>query len=281
MINVTPFKVSVPQSELDLLKQRLKTTRWADDFGNQDWTYGVERGWLQEMANYWCEQYDWRATEAEMNRYPHFKVEIDGIPIHFIHIRGKGSNPTPLILSHGWPWTFLDYKALLEPPTDPVALGGREEDAFDLVVPSLPGFGFSTPLRTVGVDIPRVAQLWDKLMTEVLGYKAYGAAGGDWGAGITSLLGNAYSEHLKGVYMTLTTVPGLDPLSVKPEDFSADETWMVERAAEAVPLSSSHIAVHSLDPQTLAYSLVDSPVGTAAWLWERRRTWSDCGGDLL
>ena len=280
-MKVTPFTINIPQQDLDDLKGRLRATRWADDFGNANWTYGVERGWLEDMVVYWRDEFDWRAQEAQMNAWPHFRTEIDGIPIHFIHVRGKGPNPKPLVLSHGWPWTFWDFKELIGPLTDPAAHGGKAEDAFDLVVPSLPGFGFSTPLRTTGVDGARIAQLWVKLMREVLGYPRFAAAGGDWGALVTTILGHAHAEHLIGVYMTLATVPGLDMTTIKSTDFAPDEQWMPQRDAEAFPTILSHVTVHSKDPQTLAYALADSPVGTAAWLWERRRAWSDCNGDVL
>ena len=277
----TPFTIAIPQQDLDDLEYRLEHVRWADDFGNEAWTYGVEREWLQSMVDYWRRDFDWRAQEAAMNRYPQFRVEIDGIPIHFLHARGRGRDPKPLVLSHGWPWTFWDYKDLIEPLTNPAAYGGRDEDSFDLIIPSLPGFGFSTPLRTTGIDGPRIAQLWIKLMREVLGYSRFGAAGGDWGALITAQLGHAHAEHLTGVYMTIVTLPGVDFSRVTPADFAADEQWMPVRAAQAFPTIVSHITVHRHDPQTLAYALADSPVGTAAWLWERRRAWSDCNGDVL
>ena len=280
-MNPKPFVVNIPQVDLNDMVRRLDTVRWADDFGNADWTYGVERGWLQDMVAYWRSGFDWRAQEAQMNQYPHFRIDIDGIPIHFLHVRGKGATRKPLILTHGWPWTFWDFKELIGPLTDPVAHGGRSEDAFDLVVPSLPGFGFSTPLRTTGVDVPRVAQLWVKLMQDVLGYERFGAAGGDWGAVVSTQLGHAHRERLIGVYATLVNVPGLDTLTLPASAYGPDEQWMLARNAEAYPSIISHITVHSRDPQTLAYALVDSPVGTAAWLWERRRAWSDCNGDVL
>ena len=277
----SPFRIDVPQEDLDDLHRRLRSVRWADDFGNADWTYGVERGWLEDMIAYWRGRYDWRAHEAQMNRYAHYRVTIDGIPIHFLHVRGKSAHARPLILSHGWPWTFWDFQALIEPLTNPAAHGGNDADAFDLIIPSLPGFGFSTPLRTTGVDATRIAGLWLKLLRDVLGYSRFGAAGGDWGALVTTQLGHVYGEYLTGVYATLCLVPGVDPTQIPPGAYGDDEEWMRVRDAEAFPTILSHVTVHSRDPQTLAYALVDSPVGTAAWLWERRRAWSDCNGDVL
>jgi len=276
-----PFTIAIPQPDLDDLRRRLAATRWADDFGNADWRYGVERDWLAEMVAYWRDRFDWRAQEAAMNQYPHFRVEIQGIPIHFLHVPGQGPQPKPLLLTHGWPWTFWDFKDLIGPLTNPAAYGGSADDAFDLVIPSLPGFGFSTPLRTTGIDATRIADLWVELMRDVLGYSRFAAAGGDWGALITGWLGHAHAEHLIGIYLTMAMVPGLDLRTLTPGDFGPDEQWMPVRDAAAYSSIISHVTVHSTDPQTLAYALADSPVGTAAWLWERRRAWSDCQGDLL
>lgn len=276
----TPFSVDVPDAQLDYLRRRLRTTRWADDFGNEQWTYGVERGWLEEMARYWADDFDWRAQEAEINRFPQFRLEIDGVPIHFVHVKGKGPSPKPLILTHGWPWTFWDWKDVIEPLSDPAAHGGDPADAFDVIVPSLPGFGFSTPLRTTGIGARRVAELWVKLMA-ALGHDRFCAAGGDWGAIVTAELGHAHSDHLIGIYLTLPQIPGMNMRDVPPEAFAEDEQWMAARAREARPTIMSHSTVHIHDPQTLAFALCDSPVGTAAWIWERRRNWSDCDGDVV
>lgn len=276
-----PFTIAVPDSDLAELRARLAGTRWADDFGNGDWRYGVERGWLEEMVRYWRDDYDWRATEREINRLPQFMATIEGVPIHFVHIRGKGPNSMPLLLVHGWPWTFMDFHALIGPLTDPAAHGGDAADAFDLIIPSLPGHGFSMPLTTTGLTVPRHAAIFAALMTEVLGYSRYAVAGGDWGAAITNLMAHAYPEQVIGLLATIPFYPGLDLADLTPDRFAADEQWMLARQAESAPTVASHFTVHSSDPQTLAYALVDSPVGTAAWLWERRRSWSDCGGDLL
>jgi pimeloyl-ACP methyl ester carboxylesterase len=276
-----PFRVAVPQSDLDDLRARLRQTRWADDFGNADWRYGVERGWLEDMVRYWRDDYDWRAVEREINRLSHFKAQIGGVPLHFVHMRGRGPDPVPLLLVHGWPWTFMDFHALVGPLSDPAAHGGDPADAFDLIIPSLPGFGFSVPLAATGFDIPRTADLLHALMADLLGYCRYAVAGGDFGAAISPQIAHAYPDAVIGALTTIPYFPGLDLAALKPGDFAADEAWMPARAAESARSTVSHVAVHSNDPQTLAYALVDSPVGTAAWLWERRRAWSDCDGDLL
>jgi pimeloyl-ACP methyl ester carboxylesterase len=281
LASAEPFTIAIADADLDDLRARLGNTRWAHDLANDDWRYGVERGWLEEMVRYWREDYDWRAVEAEINRVPHFIADIDGQPIHFAHIRGKGPNPIPLLLVHGWPWTFHDFFGLIGPLTDPAAHGGDPSDSFDLVIPSLPGFGFSMPLERAGLDLPAHVALFAKLMGEVLGYERYAIGGGDWGAAITSLMAHAHPENVIGLFSSIPFFPGLDIAGIAPGDFADDEQWMVEQRAESGPTMVSHVAVQAADPQTLAYALVDSPVGTAAWLWERRRAWSDCGGDLF
>jgi pimeloyl-ACP methyl ester carboxylesterase len=276
-----PFTVEIGDERLGDLRARLRNTRWATDFGNDDWRYGVERGWLEGMVRYWAEEFDWRAQEAAINRFPQYRVEIDGIPLHFVHVRGRGPDPLPLILTHGWPWTFWDWKDVIGPLTDPAAHGGDPADCFDVIVPSLPGTGFSTPLTTTGVNARRVAQLWVALMRDVLGYDRFCAGGSDWGAIVTAELGHAHPEHLIGVWLTLPMLPGVNLRELAPEAFAPDEQWMVRRVAEARPLIQSHRTVHQYEPQTIAYALADSPTGTAAWIWARRRDWSDCGGDVL
>lgn len=266
-----PFEISIPEADLDDLRARLTRTRWADDIGNDDWRYGVERQWLEGMVGYWRDEYDWRAAEAEMNRLPQFRVVVDDVPIHFVHVRGTNPDPVPLLLLHGWPWTFMDFEAMIGPLTD----------SFDLIIPSLPGFGFSTPLTTTGVTVPVMAELFMKLLTDVLGYDRFGVAGGDFGAMIALQLAHDHPDHVTGVFTTIPIFPGLDFLALDAAQHAPDEGWMIRRRAEVQRLTASHFAVHTHDPQTLAYALVDSPVGTAAWIWERRRSWSDCDGDVL
>ena len=219
------------------------------------------------------------AAVAAMNRWEHHRVVIDGVLIHYLRAPGVGPNPKPLILTHGWPWTFWDFHAVIGPLSDPGAHGGDPADAFDVIVPSLPGFGFSTPLREAGIGVPQVADRWVRLMRDVLGYDTFCAHGGDWGAIVTSWLAHAHADQLVGAHMSLPVVPGVNRRELG-DRWADDEAWMPARMAEVEPLIRSHVTVHTLDPQTLAYGLVDSPVGTAAWLWERRRNWSDCDGDV-
>jgi pimeloyl-ACP methyl ester carboxylesterase len=266
-----PFTVSIPAADLDDLRRRLDATRWADDFGNEDWTYGVERGWLQEMISYWAGEFDWRAQEQAMNSLPHYRVELDGLLVHFVHVRAPTKDAIPLVLTHGWPWTFWDYKEMIIP---------LAEAGFDVVVPSIPGSGFS-PLRKTGVVISGIAERWVALMRDVLGYDRFAAAGSDWGASITAELGHAHPIHLLGVYLATTTWPGLDLFHLDPTLFAEDEQWMLARINEAGGFGLGSAMIQRIGTQTLAYALVDSPTGTASWLWERRRAWSDADGDVL
>ncbi|TGD72564.1 epoxide hydrolase [Mangrovimicrobium sediminis] len=277
----TPFTLDVPQAQLDDLHARLDATRWPDDLDNADWRYGVEAGWLREMVQYWRAEYDWRATERRINALPNYRVEIDGNPLHFVHLRGKGPAPTPLLLIHGWPWTFMDFEAVIGPLTDPASHGGDPVDAFDLVIPSLPGHGLSMPLAHSGLDVPAHAALFSKLMTKVLGYTGFGVAGGDWGAAISHLIAHHFPQQVTGLLASIPYYPGLDLNTLAAQDYAADEQWMLERSSTITPQVISHFVVQSNEPQTLAYALADSPVGTAAWLWARRRAWSDCDGDVL
>lgn len=276
-----PFTIAIPDQDLDDLRSRIRNARWAPDVGNDDWSYGVPAGWLREMTDYWAGEFDWRAQEAAINEYPQYLAEIDGVTVHFLHVRSKVAGAKPVILSHGWPWTFWDWRKVIEPLTDPEAHGGSAEDAFDVVIPSLPGFGFSVPLEQTGMGARRIADLWNTLMRGVLGYDRYAAGGGDWGSTITGEVGHGYPEHVMGVWLTLPNIPGVQLWDVTADDFAEDEGWMIEQAARARPTILSHSAVHRKEPQTIAYALVDSPIGTAAWLWGRRRDWGDHTGDVL
>jgi pimeloyl-ACP methyl ester carboxylesterase len=280
MTDPTPFTIDIPQAELDELRDRLHRTRWPAEPPNPEGRYGAPRPWMEDLVGYWADQYDWRAVEAEMNRFDHYRVTIDDVPIHFLRIPGKGPSPMPLILTHGWPWSFWDLHKVVQPLADPAAHGGDAADSFDVIVPSLPGYGFSVPLQTDGVDIARVAELWVKLMRDVLGYDRFGAQGGDWGAFVTGQLGHAHAEHLIGTYLTLPVVPGLfGRRGVTRDQFAPDEGWMVERMDASRRHVEAHVAVHRRDPQTFAYAMADSPAGLGAWLWHRRQLW--CDGDAL
>jgi pimeloyl-ACP methyl ester carboxylesterase len=278
---VEPFEIAVPQSALEDLADRLARTRFADDFANDDWRFGVPGGYLRTLVEHWRDRFDWRAQEAAMNRFAHHRVELDGVPVHFIHERGRGPDPMPLILTHGWPWTFWDYERLIGPLSDPASHGGDPADAFDVVVPSLPGTAFSSPLRTPGIGVTATADLWVRLMRDALGYDRFAAGGGDSGAFVTVRLGHAHAGHLIGLHLNFPAAVSMAALTtIRPEDYSPEEMpWLEELGAQDRG-TAAHMAVHIEDPQTLAWAMNDSPAGLAAWIVERRRNWSDCAGDV-
>lgn len=280
-----PFEIAIPQARLDDLRRRLEHVHWAPDMENDDWRYGTSGAYLRELVEYWLGAYDWRKHEAAMNAYDHFRSEVDGVPIHFLRKEGVGPAPLPLILTHGWPWTFWDFERVIGPLADPGAHGGDPADAFDVIVPSLPGFGFSTPLERTGMNWWRTADLWVPLMQEALGYEKFCAHGGDWGCLVTLQLGHRYPDAVHGVHVT-----GAAPLDC----FSGEKPWAIGGVVESMAEGSeeraamlawekkfaSHVAVHHLDPQTLAFAMHDSPLGLCAWILERRRSWGDCRGDV-
>lgn len=274
------FTIDIPQAVLDDLDQRLAATRWADDFANDDWRYGANTEYIRELAAYWRGGYDWRAREKLMNGPDHFRTEIQGVPVHFIYERGKGRKPIPLILSHGWPWSFWDYHKVIGPLCDPAAYGGDPADAFDVIVPSLPGFGFSTPLRTPGINWWKTADLWADLM-DSLGYPRFAASGGDVGSFISAQLGHKYAQRMIGVHLhTPGTLEFMSGGGWDEADYAPEEAHRVARMQMIRGSETGHFAVQATKPQSLAIGLNDSPAGLLAWLVDKRRNWSDCGGNV-
>lgn len=275
------FEIAIPDETLADLKDRLARTRFPDDFANDGWAYGTRTDYLRELVDYWRTKFDWRAQEKAMNAFANHRTTIEDVPIHFVLEKGKGPDPKPLILSHGWPWTWWDLHKVIRPLADPGAFGGDPKDAFDVVVPSLPGYGFSTPLRKTGFNFWRTADLWTKLMQDVLGYETFFAEGGDWGAGVTLQLGHKYADRVRGVYVHLL-IP-LDvfngPLPDASEYGPGEEGWF-EKNVHFFTAESGYSAMQTTKPQTLANALNDSPAGLLSWIVEKRRTWSDCGGDV-
>jgi pimeloyl-ACP methyl ester carboxylesterase len=276
-----PFAISVPDEVLDDVRDRLRHTRYPLDVGNEDWRYGVERSYLEELVDHWITSYDWRAHERAMNAVAQFRTTVDGLPIHYVHERGTGPDPMPLILSHGWPWTFWDFHKVIGPLTDPGAHGGDPADAFDVVIPSLPGFGFSSPLTEAGVEWMRTADVWAALMTG-LGYDRFAAHGGDWGGLITAQLGHKYADRIIGAHLGVCTPMTLFETGLPTEDrYADDEKHRFHHTQQRMQsVATSHLVVQSDDPQTLAYGLHDSPAGLCSWILERRRSWSDSNGDV-
>ncbi|MGH7916485.1 MAG: epoxide hydrolase family protein, partial [Candidatus Binataceae bacterium] len=245
-----PFTVAIGDETLEELRKRLIHTRWPRDFGNSDWRYGTNLEYLKELVGYWANEYDWRRHEREINSFANFKTMIEGIPVHFIHEHSKGPKPIPLILSHGWPWTFWDFHKVIRPLADPVAHGGDAADAFDVVVPSLPGYGFSTPLTTTGINYWRTADLWVTLMCEVLGYDKFAAQGGDWGALITAQLGHKYADRLIGVHVNLLASLAFFSGTGGPEpaDFGPGEEGWLEHTRPFIAKESGYMALQSTKP---------------------------------
>lgn len=274
-----PFSIHIADDALADLQLRLQRARWPEDMANDDWRYGANSHYLQELTQYWQQHYDWRQREQLMNRYCHFRTQIDGMPIHFIHQRGKGPKPTPLLLNHGWPWTFWDFHKIIEPLTDPQRFGGNPEDAFDVIIPSLPGFGFSTPLQETGINFSRTADLWVRLMDQ-LGYQRFASQGGDWGSFISAQLGHKYAERLIGIHLhTPSSLHFLTGKAFPREDFAPEEIPHLKRMQAFAANESGYMALQTTKPQTPAIALNDSPIGLLAWIVEKRRNWSDCQGN--
>ena len=271
-----PFTINIPDSVLDDLKNRLSLVRWPGELPDSDWDYGANLSYIQQLVEYWRTQYDWRAQEKQINRWQHCKTTIDGQGIHFIHERGKGPNPLPLIISHGWPGSFYEFMDVIGPLTDPAAHGGDPADAFDIVVPSLPGYGFSDPPHERKVNISRMADWFAVLMKDVLGYERYGAQGGDWGSMISSRLGYAYPEQLIGVHLNMI---GVAPHPANRQNLSAAEQAFLKGMGAWQREERGYQEIQGTKPQTLGFALNDSPVGLCAWIVEKFRTWSDCDGN--
>jgi len=278
-MEVKPFTIAVENSVLDDLRQRLADTRWPDEIPNTGWDYGSNLTYIKELVDYWRTDFDWRAQEAKLNAFNHFKSEVDGLDIHFIHEKGKGPNPIPLIITHGWPSCFFEMTKIIPLLADPASHRGDAADSFDVVAPSLPGFGFSGHAQDRGMEVQRVAGMWNKLMTQNLGYPKFGAQGGDIGSGVTARLGFAHSDTLYGIHLTSITrpTPYLGPGSKPVTD--AEQALITQRD-KWFQDEGGYNHIQGTKPQTLAYGLNDSPVGLAAWIVEKYRTWSDCGGDV-
>jgi len=253
---VIPFRIDVPDAELDELRNRLRNTRWPEAEPVGDWSQGVPRGWLEELCRHWADGYDWRATERRLNEIPQFRTDIDGLGIHFLHARSLRGNPIPVLLTHGWPGSFLEFERILR------------QDDFHFVVPSLPGYAFSDRPATTGWDIHRIARAWCELMTR-LGYPRFIAAGSDWGTSISTSIALQHPERLFGLHLVPPLVaPDRDNLTAAEEAALRD---LDERSRDG----SGYSAMHRTRPQTIGYALLDSPVGLAAWIGEKLATWTD------
>ncbi|MVU77794.1 alpha/beta fold hydrolase [Nocardia sp. ET3-3] len=270
---ITPFRIDIPQAELDDLRSRLTAARLPAPLPGDDWDTGVPVHWLRELVEYWRTGYDWRAAEAEFNRYPGFLTEIEGQRIHFLHIRSAEPNAVPLLLTHGWPGSIADFLDVIGPLTDPGAHGGDPADAFHLVIPALPGFGFSGPVSEPGWSRARIGRVWAELMNR-LGYERYGVQGGDIGGAVSPEVARHAPERVIGVHVN--GGPSLPPPSAVDDlDEMTDlERDRMRRIADFMREQFGYIAIQSTRPQTLAYGLVDSPVGQLAWIMDKFREWT-------
>ena len=270
--DVTPFEVRVSDADLEDLSRRLQSPRWPPDSPGEAWSYGTDRAYLEELIAYWRDEYDWRAHEAALNAFDHYTTTVDGQLVHFVHQRGRGPAPLALVMSHGWPGTIWEMLPSVMALADPASHGGDAADAFDVVVPSIPGFGFSGE-PAEGTDVVRTAELWVGLMDR-LGYERFGAYGSDWGAGITRVLGASYPDRLVGVH-----TPGAPPRLQREPETDAERDYLARANLWSVD-ETGYQRIQGTKPQTLAFGLTDSPVGLAAWITEKLRSWSDCDGDV-
>jgi epoxide hydrolase len=271
MSELKQFRVDVPTEVLDDLRARLAQTRWPEAECVDDWSQGIPLAYTRELAAYWADGYDWRAREAALNRFDQFITEIDGLDIHFIHQRSPHADALPLVITHGWPGSIAEFQKVIEPLVNPAS--GRPEDAFHVVCPSLPGYGFSGKPAETGWGVGKIAQAWETLMLR-LGYERYGAQGGDWGAAVTTQIGRN-GGHCIAIHLNM---PIARPAAGSGGDLTEDEQQALAAYAEHRQWGTGYSKQQSTRPQTLGYGLVDSPVGQLAWIVEKFWAWTDCDG---
>jgi pimeloyl-ACP methyl ester carboxylesterase len=265
-----PFRVDIPQATVDRILNRVRETRWPDRLETADWRYGANWDYMKALAEYWTTQFDWRKAEANLNRYPQFLARIGDFDIHFYHVKGRGPKPMPLILTHGWPGSVFEFLEAIGHLSDPASFGGSPEDAFDVVIPSVPGFGFSSKPKGKPVGLSTTGTLWNRLMTEVLGYVKYGSQGGDVGSGVTNQLAHQYPDSLLGIHFNGVGVPP----PPEAEQTQEEREW-VHTVNTFMGLERDYYNEQTHKPETVAFALTDNPLGTAAWITEKLKLWSD------
>src|ERR1700680_298653 len=270
-----PFHVDVPQATIDRILNRVRETRWPDRLEANDWRYGANWDYMKALVEHWTTQFDWRKAETNLNRYPQFLARVGDYDIHFYHVRGRGPKPVPLILTHGWPVSVFEFLEAVGPLTDPARFGGSPDDAFDVVVPSVPGFGFSSKPKGKPTGLSTTATLWNQLMTEVLGYTKYGSQGGDVGRGVTNQLAHQYPDSLLGVHFNGVGVP--PPPDA--EQTEQERAW-VRTVNAFIAVERDYYNEQTHKPQTVAFALTDNPLGVAAWIAEKLKGWSDSSDAL-
>jgi len=269
---ITEYKCQIPPSAVDDLKRRICQTRWPDEIEGSGWLFGAELSYIKELAVYWANGFDWRTVENEINRYPNYIAEIDGVKIHFLHVKGKGKRPIPLIITHGWPGSFLEMTKLIP------LLTSNPEYSFDLIVPSVVGYGFSDKITRPGINLWFIADLWSKLIDE-LGYKKVLAQGGDFGAGVSTALALRHPDMLLGLHLNYIHSSYFPYLS-STESLTEEEVKFQRDADEWYKAEGAYAHQHRTKPLTLSYSLNDSPTGLCAWIVEKFYAWSDCNGNI-
>jgi pimeloyl-ACP methyl ester carboxylesterase len=269
------FRVDIPQATIDRILSRVRDTRLPDRMEANDWRYGANWDYMKALAEYWTTRFDWRKAEASLNRYPQFLARVGDYDIHFYHVKGRGPRPVPLILTHGWPGSVFEFLEAIGPLTDPARFGGSPDDAFDVVVPSVPGFGFSSKPKGTPIGLKVTATLWNRLMTEVLGYAKYGSQGGDVGSGVTNQLAHAYPDSLLGVHFSGVGAPPPPEAEQTPQERDWARTVSAFMAVER-----DYYNEQTHKPQTVAFALTDNPLGTAAWITEKLKGWSDSPSEL-
>jgi pimeloyl-ACP methyl ester carboxylesterase len=271
---VEPFRIDVPEAELDDLRERLNAASWPEHETVDDWSQGVPLEYMKELCAYWASGYDWRASEARLNALPQFRTEIDGLGIHLIHARSPHADALPLVITHGWPGSIVEFLKVIGPLTDPSAHGGDSADAFHVVCPSLPGYGFSDKPQRPGWGVERIATAWTELMAR-LGYERYGAQGSDWGTSISACIGQVDPDHVAGIHLTPPLAPP-DPATF--DDLTDGERGALASLECAAEWDSGYSKEHATRPQTIGYALADSPVALCAWIVEKFWAWTDCHG---
>ena len=273
MSEITPFTINTPEEQLTDLRNRINNTRWAEEECVDDWSQGIPLTYVREIADYWANQYDWRKSEQYLNTFDHFQTNIDDLAIHFIHQKSPHPDAYPLIITHGWPGSIVEFHKVIQPLVDPTKHGGKAEDAFHVVCPSLPGYGFSGKPSQSGWGVEKIAETWDQLMVR-LGYENYGAQGGDWGAAVTTQSGRNIG-HCDAIHINM---PIGRPTPESLQDPTDEEKSALEGLTYYQEWDSGYSKQQSTRPQTLGYGLVDSPVGQMAWIIEKFWSWMDCDG---
>lgn len=277
-MQTAPFRIGVSDATLADLRERLARTRFPDELDDVGWDYGTPLAYVKELVAYWRDHYDWRTHEARLNQLPQFTARVGDLDVHYIHVRGKGPKPFPLVMTHGWPGSVVEFEKIIPLLTDPGAHGGDPADAFDLVCPSMIGYGFSGHARDRGMDAERMAGVWVELMRG-LGYTRFGAQGGDWGSMVSTYLGARHADVVAAIHLNMVIAFPLNE-SNPMEGVEEDEAPALMQMAQFMNLETGYQRIQGTKPQTLGYGLNDSPAGLAAWIVEKFRTWSDCGGNV-